>query len=47
MTKKPWVLVCLAVAPLALAQDSAALRLTLHDAVELALRQNPRVILAN
>jgi outer membrane protein TolC len=47
MTKKLWVLVCLAVAPLALAEDSAPLRLTLHDAVALALRQNPRVILAN
>jgi outer membrane protein TolC len=47
MTKNSWVLVCLAVAPLALAQDSAPLKLTLHDAVALALRQNPRVILAN
>ncbi|MGA2037742.1 MAG: TolC family protein [Bryobacteraceae bacterium] len=41
------VLVWLAVAPLAMAQDSAPLKLTLHDAVVLALRQNPRVILAN
>jgi outer membrane protein TolC len=47
MTKKLWVLVCLAVAPLVLAEDSAPLKLTLHDAVGLALRQNPRVILAN
>ena len=45
--KKSWIPVWLAVATLALAQDSAPLKLTLHDAVELALRQNPRVILAN
>jgi outer membrane protein TolC len=32
---------------LAVAENSAALKLTLHDAVVLALRQNPRVILAN
>jgi len=31
----------------ALAQDTGPLRLTLHDAVVLALRQNPQVILAN
>ncbi len=47
MMKRPWVLAFLAVAPLALAQDSAPLKLTLHDAVALALRQNPQVILAN
>jgi len=42
MIKKLRVLAWLAVAPLAVAQDSAALKLTLHDAVALALRQNPR-----
>ena len=47
MIKKLRVLAWLAVAPLAVAQDAAALKLTLHDAVALALRQNPRVILAN
>ncbi len=47
MTMKPTVLVWLALAPFALAQDSAPLKLTLHDAVVLALRQNPQVILAN
>src|ERR1017187_6376205 len=47
MTMKPRVLVWLALAPFALAQDSAPLKLTLHDAVFLALRQNPQVILAN
>ena len=47
MTMKPRVFVWLALAPLALAQDSAPLKLTLHDAVVLALRQNPQVILAN
>ena len=47
MTMKPRVLVWLALAPFALAQDSAPLKLTLHDAVILALRQNPQVILAN
>ncbi len=47
MTMKSRVLVWLAVAPLALAQDAAPLKLTLHDAVGLALRQNPQVILAN
>jgi len=44
---KPRVLVWLALAPYALAQDAAPLKLTLHDAVVLALRQNPQVILAN
>jgi outer membrane protein len=47
MTMKSRVLVWLAVAPFALAQDSAPLHLTLHDAVVLALKQNPQVILAN
>ncbi len=47
MNMRSRVLVWLAVAPLAMAQDSAPLKLTLHDAVVLALRQNPRVILAN
>lgn len=37
----------LAVAAHALAQDPAPLKLTLRDAVQLALKQNPRVILAN
>ena len=31
----------------AFAQDPAPLKLTLRDAVQLALKQNPRVILAN
>jgi outer membrane protein TolC len=47
MIKKSWILALLAVAPLALAQDSAPLKLTLHDAAILALRQSPQVILAN
>ena len=47
MTMKPRVLIWLALAPFALAQSSAPLKLTLHDAVALALRQNPQVILAN
>ena len=47
MMTKSRFLVCLALAPLALAQDSAPLKLTLRDAVVLALRQNPQVILAN
>jgi outer membrane protein len=34
-------------AGVAIAQDSAALKLTLRDAVSLALKQNPQVILAN
>jgi outer membrane protein TolC len=37
----------LAVAAHAFAQDPAPLKLTLRDAVQLALKQNPRVILAN
>ena len=40
-------LVALAVAPIALAQDTTPLKLTLKDAINLALRQNPQVILAN
>jgi outer membrane protein len=36
-----------ALAASALAQDAAPLKLTLHDAVALALKQNPQVILAN
>ncbi len=47
MTMKTRLLVWLALAPFALAQNSAPLKLTLHDAVALALRQNPQVILAN
>ena len=47
MITKLRFLIWLALAPLALAQDSALLKLTLHDAVALALRQNPQVILAN
>jgi outer membrane protein TolC len=37
----------LVLVPPAVAQDSTVLRLSLKDAVTLALRQNPRVILAN
>ena len=37
----------LALATGAFAQDAAPLKLTLRDAVQLALKQNPRVILAN
>jgi outer membrane protein TolC len=47
MMKKPWILVWLVLVPVALAQDNAPLKLTLHDAVVLALKQNPRVILAD
>lgn len=43
----PKVLILLALAPAALAQDNGPLRLTLRDAVSLALKQNPQVILAN
>jgi outer membrane protein len=39
--------ILLALAAGAFAQDPAPLRLTLRDAVQLALKQNPRVILAN
>src|SRR5882724_11230261 len=41
------VLILLAVTSTALAQETAPLKLTLHDAVALALKQNPEVILAN
>ena len=37
----------LAVAVCAFAQEPAPLKLSLHDAIQLALKQNPRVILAN
>ena len=37
----------LALAFASLAQDAATLKLTLHDAVGMALKQNPQVILAN
>ena len=47
MTIQPKVLICLALAPCLLAQPAAPLKLTLHDAVTLSLRQNPQVILAN
>jgi len=47
MTMKPRFLAWLVLAPLALAQEPTPLKLTLHDAVALALRQNPQVILAN
>jgi outer membrane protein len=40
-------LILLALASAAVAQESAPLRLTLRDAVNLALKQNPAVILAN
>ena len=39
--------ILLAIAVIAFAQDPAPLKLTLRDAVQLALKQNPRVILAN
>src|ERR1035441_6868519 len=39
--------ILLALAAGAFAQDPAPLKLTLRDAVQLALKQNPRVILAN
>ena len=41
------LLVLLALASAAVAQETAPLRLTLRDAVNLALKQSPRVILAN
>ena len=47
MTWKQCVLIWLTLAPCAVAQDAGPLTLTLHDAVALALRQNPQVILAN
>src|ERR1022692_5068291 len=48
----PWSMklripILLALASCAFAQDPAPLKLTLRDAVQLALKQNPRVILAN
>src|ERR1035438_5251793 len=48
----PWTMklripILLALAASAFAQDPAPLKLTLRDAVQLALKQNPRVILAN
>src|ERR1022692_4208848 len=48
----PWTMklripILLALAAGAFAQDLAPLKLTLRDAVQLALKQNPRVILAN
>jgi outer membrane protein TolC len=42
-----FALVVLALVPAAPAQDSTPLKLSLKDAVALALRQNPQVILAN
>jgi outer membrane protein len=50
MLKTPiarFALVVLALAPAALAQDTAPLKISLKDAIALALRQNPQVILAN
>ena len=41
------VLILLSLAASALAQDAAPMKLTLRDAVGLALKQNPQVILAN
>ena len=41
------ILILLALASGGLAQDAAPLKLTLRDAVNLALKQNPQVILAN
>jgi outer membrane protein TolC len=41
------ILILLALASSGLAQDAAPLRLTLRDAVNLALKQSPQVILAN
>src|ERR1017187_9083175 len=48
----PWTMklripILLALAADAFAQGPAPLKLTLRDAVQLALKQNPRVILAN
>ena len=45
--RKRSFLLLIALAPGVLAQETAPLKLTLHDAVGLALKQNPRVILAN
>jgi outer membrane protein len=45
--RKRSFLLLIALAPSVLAQETAPLKLTLHDAVGLALKQNPRVILAN
>jgi outer membrane protein TolC len=42
-----FAVIVLALVPAALAQDSTPLKLSLKDAVALALRQNPQVILAN
>ena len=41
------ILILLSLAASGLAQDTAPLKLTLKDAVNLALKQNPQVILAN
>ena len=42
-----FALLLVALAPAAVAQESAPLKLSLKDAVAMALRQNPQVILAN
>src|ERR1039457_1279806 len=42
-----FALIVLALVPAALAQEATPLKLSLQDAVALALRQNPQVILAN
>src|SRR6266702_4239890 len=44
---KSRILPFLALAGTLFAQDAAPLKLTLRDAVQLALKQNPQVILAN
>jgi outer membrane protein TolC len=47
MTSRLSLILALALVPCALAQDAAPLKLTLHDAVAMALQKNPLVILAN
>jgi outer membrane protein len=48
MTRMGWsAAVLLALASGAVAQNTAPLKLTLHDAVDLALKQNPQVVLAS
>src|ERR1043165_2315833 len=41
------LLILMLLAGSGLAQDSSPLKLTLHDALTMALKQNPQVILAN
>jgi outer membrane protein TolC len=47
MWMKPAALLALSLAGVCRAQDTGPLKLTLKDAVALALKQNPQVILAN